>query len=149
MTELWIPQPNKQPDVTNIYDMMLVFQEQIDKEIGKYAKIQQATFALRALSMCLKQLPDEERQISVVTHLAVIDSTEEEGKGAIAEHVGLRGMIEDVHCINIGQRVPMSVSLGIDVISMFPPDSPDDDDLILSTAKAPISSVRYIETLAS
>ena len=149
MTELWIPQPNKQPDIENLYDMMLVFQEQIDKEAARSAKIQQATFALRALSVCLKQLPDEERQISVVTHLAVIDSTEEKGKGAIAEHVGLRGMIEDVHCINIGERVPLSVSLGIDVISMFPPDSPEEDDLVLSTAKTPINSVRYIETLAS
>lgn len=129
--------------------MMLVFQHEIDKQVAREAKIHQATLALRALAMCLKQLPDDERQISMVTHLAVIDSTEQTGKGAIAEGVGLRGMVEDVHCISIGERVPLSVSLGVDVISIFPPGSPEDDDLVLSTAKAPIGSVSYIETLAS
>ncbi len=149
MKELWIPQPDKQPDVTNLYDMMLLFQEQLDKEQSMEGKIQCATFALKALSRCMETLSDNERQISVVTGLAVIDSTDRPGSGMIAEDIGLRGMIEDVHCINIGERLPLSVSLGIDVFSAFPEDSPEQDDLILSTAKAPIARVRYIETAAA
>lgn len=149
MKELWIPQPNKHPDVTNLYDMMLLLQEQLDKEDSREGKIQSATFALRALAHTLDSLSEDERQVSVVTGLAVIDSTHESGKGEIAEHIGLRGMIEDVHCINIGERLPLSVSLGLDVVSVFPESAPEENEYVLTTAKAPINRIRYIEVAAA
>lgn len=149
MSEFWVPQPNKHPDVSNLYDMMVVFQEQLDLTPGREAKIHLAKLALRALASSLDSLTDEERQVSVVTGLAFIHSTEHDKQGAMVENVGLSGLIEDVHCVHMGETLPMAVSLGLDVVSIFPPDSPEDNDLILSIAKAPINSVRYIETIAS
>jgi hypothetical protein len=105
--------------------------------------------ALRALSVGLREMAEDSRQVAVVTDLAIIDRTSETGKGDMVKDIGLRGIIDDVHCVNVGDQLPWAVSLGIDVVSIFPHDDPDSVDYILSNAKAPINKVHYIETLAS
>lgn len=149
MSELWIPQPDKTPDIENLFDMMLLFQEQIDGLEGRETKIYHAMIALRALSVGLKRMDDDEKRITLVTGLAVIDDTEEAGKGGIVEHVGIDGLIEDVHCIQVGERVPISISLGIDAFTIFPSHDPEDADHVFSNAKTPISRVSYIEHTAA
>lgn len=106
-------------------------------------------FALKALGNGLRMLNDDELQVTVMTKLAILDSTERQGSGAIATDIGLNGVIEDVHCVQVNERFPWAVSLGIDVVSVFLGDDPDDTDYVMTNAKTPIGSVRYIETIAS
>lgn len=149
MSELWIPQQNKKPDITNIFDMMMVFQEKIDSVWEQDAKIHEARIALRALAISLHYMDDDEKQITVVTGLAIIDDTEEEKKGSIVKEVGISGFIDDVHCIQVGATLPMAVSLGIETFTLFRANDPEAADIMLSNAKTPINSVRYIETHAA
>lgn len=149
MPELWIPQPDKHPNVANLYDMMMVFQEQLDEVPYSEEKMTIARTALRALSVGLQEMDDNARQVAVVTDLAIIDRTSQAGMGDMVKDIGLRGIIDDVHCVSVGEQLPWSVSLGIDVVSIFPHDNPDDIDYVLSNAKAPINKIHYIETLAS
>lgn len=149
MPELWIPQPDKHPNVENLYDMMMVFQEQLDNLSSGTDKFHMARVALKALSLGLKDMDEDLRQVAVVTDLAIIDRTSEVGKGDLVEGIGMRGMIDDVHCISIGDKLPMAVSLGLDIVSIFPHGSPDDVDYVMSNGKAPINKVHYVETLAS
>jgi hypothetical protein len=150
MSELWIPQPNKQPNVTNLYDMMVVFQEKIDHETDRESKLNSARFALHALAMCLEELKDDGYdEITVVSGLAIIDSTEDDGSLLLANDIGLRGNVSDVCCVQLESHVPVSLALGMEVMSVFPASSPDENGIILGTAKAPINNIRYIETQAA
>lgn len=149
MSELWIPQPGKTPDITNIFDMMVLFQEKLDTIHDPVEKQVEAIFALKALTVNLKSMDEDEKRITLVTDFAIIDDTEDKSKGGIVEAVGIDGLIDEVHCIQVNERLPWSVSLGLEAFTIFPAHDPESADIILSNAKTPIISVRYIETLAS
>lgn len=110
---------------------------------------QHAIFGLKTLTQCLKELHDDERDLTVITDMAIIDDVDKPGTGAVVEGVGIRGILDAVHCIKVGKRLPtLTYSLGIDAISAFPLDDPDESDLILAGAQAPIVKVNSIETAA-
>jgi hypothetical protein len=147
MTELWIPNLNDTPDVTNVYDMMVLFQEQLDEvrtpdDIHSWRAL--AEGALRSLSRAIKEMPFEERQISVATNLALVKSVEEQDKMLEVANVGLRGSLYDVDCIKRGAGFQPELSLAMDVESFFPITDPSDGDFIFTTASTPIGKVQYI-----
>jgi len=149
MSELWLPQSGNTPDVTNLYDMMLVFQEEVDSKEKREDKIVTASFAVRTLAKSLKELDEDQKQISLTTEFAILDSTEGKRSGIIARRVGMRGMLDDIHGVSLGKTLPLALTLGIDVVSIFPINEPDDVDYVMTNAKAPINKVHYIETHAA
>lgn len=149
MSELWIPQPDKRPDITNIFDLMMVFQEKIDSVFDKERKFHEARIALKALTASLKHLNEDERQLTIVTGLAIIEPLEQEKTGTILEDVGLNGIIDDLHYVSIGSTLPPTLAIGLDTMTFFPADDPDDIGYAMSQSKAPISSVHFIETHAA
>lgn len=149
MSELWLPQPQNKPDVSSIYDMMLVFQEDLDSKETRDDKIVAATFAVLTLAKCLRELDEDQKQISLTTELAILDGTEYPQKFNIVRSVGMRGMLDDIHGISMGSSLPLTISLGIDAISLFSIDEPDRVDYVMTNAKAPINKVHYIETHAA
>lgn len=149
MSELWTPQPNKHPDVTNLYDMMMVFQEKLDTYDDHKLKIEEAKFAMKALGTSLSLMDDEVKQVSVVTSFVVLDSIDNDETGIITQDVGLNGILDDIHCIQIRNKNMVSVSLGIDVVTMFSTREPTELTYAMTNAKAPIDRVQYIETLVS
>lgn len=78
MHELWTPRPDKHPDVSNIYDMMMVFQETLDAHEDIKDKIKTAEFAIKALGRGLMLMDEETKQVSVVTNFVVLDSVEKD-----------------------------------------------------------------------
>lgn len=149
MTELWIPQPEKHPDITNVYDMMMVFQDELDKKENRKAQYNFAMFAVESLKIALDRLDMEERDVTVATRLALINSTEDEHTVIVARDIGMQGSVQTVDCVELEEYVPLSLSLGMDVMSVFPLYSPDDGDYLFSTARTPISKVDYIRTSAA
>lgn len=148
MKELWIPGLSEMPDVTNVFDMMLLYQEQLD-EVKNPDDTQSwhplAIGALRALSASIKAMPFEDRQISVATDLAVLRNTEDMEKQWEVENVGLRGSLYDVNCIKMGAGALPAISLAMEVESFFDISDPDDSSLIFTSATAPINHVHYIK----
>lgn len=146
MLELWIPAANKKPDVGNIYDLMLTFQDHIDRAETHFARYECARFAVDALARASERLPEDSKEVTVLSRLALIDSTEKPGSLLLANNIGLRGTISNIQCVEIEQKIPLSLALKIDVLSVFKPENPDDSDYLLTTANAPISLVEYIAT---
>ena len=148
MPELWKPNANKKIDVTNVYDMMMVFQDQIDSELTPEAKFEAAQIAVRCMARVVHKLDDERRRISFTSDLALIDGSEAFDR-EIVEGVGVTGILDDVHGITIGDRLPLSMSLHVDVTNIFPMGEPIDAELVAAGVIAPISKVHYIETHAA
>jgi hypothetical protein len=148
MPELWKPNANYTIDVTNVYDMMMVFQDQIDSEPTPEAKFEAAQIAVRCMARVVRELDDERRQISFTSDLALIDGSEEFDR-EILEGVGITGILDDVHGITIGDRLPLSMSLHVDVMNIFPMGEPIDTGFVAASVIAPISKVHYIETHAA
>lgn len=149
MNERWIPQPEKHPDVGNIYDMMLVFQEQLDQASDHYSKMHEAKVALSALGHALDRLDDDKRQISMTTELALIDDTKVPNKGALVKNIGMAGLVDRIDVVKLGEHMPLSLSLGVDVMCLFPRHAPDELDYVVTGARTPIQNVHYIETYPS
>jgi len=148
MAELWIPEHGNTPDVTNLFDMMVFLQAEMNG-IAPEDQEDFAVFGLKSLAACLHAMHPDERELTLVTDMAIIDSTEDKGHGAIVQRIGLQGTLDDVHCMRINPSLPtLNYTLGLDVVSVFPPDDPEDSDLLLGTGKAPIAKVNYIETAA-
>jgi hypothetical protein len=148
MPELWKPNTNYTIDVTNVYDMMMVFQDQIDSEPTPEAKFEAAQIAVRCMARAVRELDDDRRQISFTSDLALVDGSDEFDRD-ILEGVGITGILDDVHGITIGNRLPLSMSLHVDVMSIFPMGEPIDVGFVAASAIAPISKVHYIETHAA
>lgn len=147
MSELWTPRPeNHYPDPTNIYDMMMVFQEQLDQGETVQSKIETARFAIVSLRSNLEEMAGEARQVTLATEVAIFSSNKDAGTGTLAENVGMNGLLDNIHCIRAeDQNLPFALSLGIDAVNVFPIDEPEKADCIVSNAKAPISRIRSIE----
>lgn len=148
MSELWTPDTNKIPDVTNLFDMMLVFQEQLDNIADPSAKFTAACIALRSLSATLRNTEAEEEQVVVATTLAVV-GTDQPVSQVFRQDVGLSGFVFDVDCISRGEYLAPSIAININAVSLHPAEDPDDLEYIMTTARAPINHVRYIETLTA
>lgn len=147
MAELWIPGA-KEASADNIFDMMVLLQLELDTQ-GTDEKEKSALLGLRFLSEHLRSLHPEQRELTLVTDLAVIDDTTTQDSGAILKSVGMRGFLNDVDCISLNEQLPsLQYSLNIDVMSLFPPEHPTDADLVLAGARTPIVKVNYIETAA-
>ena len=151
MSELWTPRPYETQNVTNIFDMMMLYQEQLDSADTLATRQMYAQFAHTALKRMLRRMPDADRNLMVVTDLTVIEEFDDQQQTAVIEQgVGLHGELLDVNCIQMPEtEVPIALSLSMDVTSLFPVDDPDNLVALMNNAKAPISNVRYIETLAS
>jgi hypothetical protein len=148
MGELWIPGLNEMPDVANVYDLMLLYQEQLDTvsdpaDIHSWHAV--AIGALRVLSTTLQEKSFEERQVNVATNLAVVTSLEDESRQWRVEDVGLQGMVCDVQCIKLGRGAMPAIALGIDARSFFPMTDPDQKEPMFTSVTAPIAQVQYIE----
>ena len=149
MKSLWVPSPNNYPDTHNLFDMMLVFQEQIDAIPEPTQKIPAARHALKLLGAEVDLLEEDTRQIVVNTKLVVIDSTVSPDKGAIIEDVGLQGFLDDVGYLSLGHHLKPSLTLDINVLSLFTANRVGENDYVLSMGRAPIDRVNYIETLSA
>lgn len=148
MSELWIPGLNEMPDVNNVYDMMLLYQEHLDEvsdpeDTHTWHSV--AIGALRVLSTNLKEMSFEERQINVATNMAVMSNPEDESVQWRVEDVGLQGMLYDVHCIKLGRGAMPAIALGIDARSYFSIAEPEQAEAMFTTVTAPIAQVQYIE----
>lgn len=149
MSELWVPSTTDMPDPTNLFDMMELFQEEIDNQRTREARLQTAIMAAKSLAHTLRTQSFEDKSISLVTDFAIVDSIEEEGTGAVVRDIGIIGEIRDVNCISLGERLSLSVALALDIAYLFPPQDPSEGDMLLSTGNVPISKVRYIERTAA
>jgi hypothetical protein len=149
MSELWIPEADKNPDLSNLYDLMTVFQEQIESIDSRDTKMYCAKIATVSLARILNRLPKGERRVSLKTDLAIVDAQEDISQGQIVESLGIIGTVQDIHCVSLSNIVPLSLSLDIDVVKTFDFNDPDVDSYIHSNAITPIHKVQYIETLAS
>lgn len=149
MPELWIPQPDKHPDITNLYDMMMVFQEDLFTVWDDHELERRAGSAALMLARNLRAMPAELRDISLLTDIAIVDDGEENSDHRVVKDVGILGTIDDVYCISINDRLPMSLSLNLKVANVFEATDPDALSFAPSQAIVPIRHVRHIETLAS
>lgn len=149
MSEIWTPHPGQQPDPNNIFDMMWLMQESLSAATTRGEKIQLAQFAYRSLSLHLAKLPDEERELTLVTGQVEIVDNVESSSASIDVPVSISGRFEDVHCVSTANDLSISVALGIDALSMYAVGDPDNASVILARAKTPIDRVQSIETLAS
>lgn len=145
--ELWVPRPDAKPDINNLFDMMLVFQEEIDKKSDKESKLLEAHYAARALRSCLSNVFESIDNLTVVTRMALVDSVEEASAGLLVENVGLHSQLETVQFTSMPPHMPGVLTLGLDVEAMYKTDSPDETDLVLRGATVPITQVEYIETV--
>lgn len=93
-------------------------------------------------------MKDQSQELTVETGLAIVDSTEDERKGAIVRDLGMRGIFLDVDCISLGDRIPPTLAITMDVFDAFPIDNPEDTDYFMSLARAPITDVRRVELLS-
>lgn len=146
MAEIWKPHPNKQPDVTNLYDMMLIFQEDLytvwdDQELER-----RAGNAAIKLARSLREISPQRRQVSLVADIAIVNESEE---ARILENIGVLGVVDDIYCISIADRLPMSLSLNIEVVNIFEALNPDEVSFAPTQAIVPIRHVNHIKTLAS
>lgn len=128
--------------------MMELFQSEIDQEHSHERQINLAIMAARSLAATLEELPGEERAVSLVAQFAIIDSVEQADTFAVVENVGMVGGIKDINCVSLGERLPLSVSLNLDIEHLFSVSDPDDGDLVLTTGNVPINRVDYIEKVA-
>ncbi len=145
MTELWVPGTTLNPDPNNLFDMMEIFQSEIDRESSRQRQINTAILAARSLAATLEKLSPEDKAVSLVAQFAIIDSMEHADSYMVVENVGMIGGIKDINCVSLGERLPLSISLNLDIEYLFPPSNPDDADLRLSTGNVPINRVSYIE----
>lgn len=150
MSELWTPRPeNHYPDTANIYDMMMVFQEQLDNGETEHSRIETARFAIVSLRSSLEEMASEARQVALTTEIAIFSNNQDAGTGALVQNVGMSGLIDNIHCIRAEDfSLPFALSLGVDAVNVFPIDEPEKSDCVVSNAKAPISRVRSIKTLS-
>ncbi len=150
VSDLWIPNLGE-TNVHNVYDMMLLYQAELDR-VSNPEHIESwhgmAMSALRVLFAEIKAMSHEERQINVASEFVLMASTEDHTAHIQVENVGLRGRLDDVHCIKMGRTVMPAIALAIDVESVYPITNPDQGDLVLTAAVAPIAKVHYIERAA-
>ena len=148
MSELWTPNANYTIDVNNVYDMMMVFQDRIDAEMTPEAKFQVARFAVVSMGRMVRELDDDKRLISLTADMVLLDGTDDVDR-EIVEGLGVTGILDDVHGVSVGNRLPLAMSLQIDVLNVFPMGEPMNNDLAPGSAIAPINKVHYIETHAA
>ena len=148
MPELWVPKTNGEIDVTNMFDMMMVFQEQIDSEPTEAGKFKLAKHSVGLMCRLVEGLDDDAKFISLTTDLAMVDRSHDSER-QIQEGIGLRGILDDVSGLKIDGSLPLTMSLGINVLDAFPMGEPDDFMRIPNSAITPITMVHYIETHAA
>lgn len=147
MSELWIPSREDRAEVSSVFDLMLHFQNEIDAITHRNERLGMANIAIGALRRKFNDLSESQREVTVVSDVAYIDSVEEEDTILVADNIGMSGSIADVQIFQVGESIPMSVSLALDVHTIFKRDSPEDRGALFGSAKAPIGLVQYIETL--
>lgn len=123
--------------------MMLLFQEQLEGLDSEAEKFSAATLAVRSLAATLTGKQATAKEVTLETDFAIIDN--DHGEGLIVGDIGLRGFLQGVDCISVGKLLLPSITAEIDVVSLFPPSSPDDRDYIMLPGKAPIQHIRYVE----
>lgn len=145
MSELWLPKSSSNPDIENVFDLMEVFQEGIENREAYEDKIMLARQAAISLARIIKRLEDEQRAVCLETQLAVVRSTEHEDHHIVVKDVGVIGDLTDANVIQLGEHVPMSLAMELDVTHFFNPADPDESDIILTSGNVPITHVNYIE----
>ena len=146
MTELWIPNTSAGYDPDNLFDSMVAFQSKIDHEASDERKICVAEVALCSLRKRFGDMHDKEWSLSLTTELATIDSTSGQNSFAVVERIGMIGSIDDLCAIRLLRfKIPISLSLQLDIESVFHVDDPDNSNILLASGKVPLNRVSYIE----
>ena len=146
MTELWVPNTSTKFDPDNLFDSMVVFQKEIDHETREERKINVAEVALHSLREKFGDMRDKEWSLSLTTELATIDSTSGQDSFAVVERIGVIGNIDDLCAMRLMRfQIPISLSLKLDIESVFHVDNPDDFNILLASGKVPLNRVSYIE----
>lgn len=152
MSELWIPQTNQYPDVSNIYDIMMVFQDKIDEHEELESSIDDVRIAVTCMSKAIHRLRADDKEVNVATRAAILDSVEEvENPVRILQNdIGLAGTLLDVHAepLELDGIYQYYLTLRMDVMSMYPLAEPTNGDFLLRQGSVPIIKVDYIETAA-
>lgn len=152
MAELWTPQARELPDVANIYDMMMLFQDQLAviefEGGGKEQWFPVAAWGIVALARQLKGLSEDDRQVRVETNLTWMQSTDDPRINMPVKGCGIIGSFVDVHGVSHGDSVP-KISMAMEVESMYMLDEPDNVWPALTPSVTPITDVRAIESAAA
>lgn len=143
MSELWIPpQGDRLPDPTNPFDMAATLQQQLANIEDVTARDEEAWKMLALLDAAHRE--NDGLEVTVVSTLALLDSTETPGSGILCSELGVNGGLQGFSYVRLGQIC--GLALQIDALQVFRPDSPDDRDYALTTARTPIASVQYVES---
>lgn len=147
MSEVWTPDPKRNLDVSNLYDLMLIHQTQLEVEPTRAGKVATAKFAEKALTTHLMRLPRQRREVEVCADLIVLEDRYTPGRAYYIDRVNVRGTVQDVHPFEGGEKLPLAIALGMEVESMCEEDFPDEAVMIPGIAHVPITTVRTIKTL--
>lgn len=145
MPSLWIPQSNKVPDVNNLFDMALVFQQTIVEQETQDDKIAAARLALESLGTHFNLMDKEERELSLETELALYLPDQETMR--MVYDIGMRGELSGISFMHIG-NISVGLTLGIETTETFSPRDPSSCEPTSMWLSAPIQAINYIEQAA-
>ena len=153
MSELWTPTSNESTDVGNIFDMMLVFQDQLEVIGYEGGQKEQwypvAMYAVQSLAHQLSLLSKKERMVQIDAEYAWVEAVA--GLNAYVPYgeIGLRGELIDVHgSMEPGDRVPQ-ISVALFAENMFSLEDPDLTTGLQMPAITPITKIRSVERTAA
>lgn len=146
MSELWIPETDKVPNIDNMYDMMLVMQEALLGMESSDDRIKHARFAIDALGAHFDRMEAERRSVAMHAQTALYEHDEESIR--MVYDIGIRGEISSIKYVHLA-NLQFGLSLSVDTSETFSPLDPDACEPTQLELVAPITGVQYIETLAS
>lgn len=145
MSELWMPGPKLSVDVENVFDMMELFQQELDAIRDREKKIRFGLHAATTLSYVIHRAAVDDLEISLSTDFAILQRTSERSYQEVLGAVGIVGRVVDANIISLGEVLPPSVAMEVDVEHVFNPSEPEETAAIFGSGNVPIGSVNYIE----
>ncbi len=152
MSELWVPAFTENPDIDNIFDMTMLYQERLFQFDDLASAEPHASIAINSLNAHVQTLTPRQKDLTVRTHGSIIESmANPDNRVFMDTDVGIQGKFKEVQPIplKIGNGVPqyhLAIILGIHKI--FLGSSPDDVDQLTVEGAVPITMVDAIESVA-
>lgn len=143
MSEIWIPpQERRLPNPNNPFDMAILLQQELQNIFFDAERDREAAFMLEMLDAAHKR--DDTPEVTLVSGIAIFDSTESDDTGLICPEIGVSGSLTGFAYVRLGRICGLALQL--DALQVFQPDTPDERDFAMTTVRTPIAAVRYVES---
>lgn len=143
MSELWLPNDNKMPDASNVFEMAKLLQQNLTEILDFEEYVQFQLFAVEGLRMHIKQNESQQQEFSVDTAVGLLEDRSNTPVASI-ENARFYGMVSDAAMLEKA-NFRLGLAIRMDAFSFAPLNNVNDTNEMYQTVSLPVSTIHQAD----